>query len=119
MKSITPIPICKLHPFEGHPYKVLDNDEMNDLISSIQESGILAPLLVRPLEGTADEYEVISGHRRLHAAQKAGLETLPAFIHAIDRDAASILLVDSNLHRETATCTGSTFCPAKRRLPTS
>ena len=100
MKPITVIPICNLHPFEGHPYKVLDNDEMNDLIGSIQKSGILTPLLVRPLEGTTDEYEVISGHRRLHAAQKAGLETVPAFIHAIDRDAASILLVDSNLHRE-------------------
>ena len=100
MKQITNIPIDKLHPFEGHPYKVLDNEEMNDLIGSIQENGILTPLLVRPLEGTTDEYEVISGHRRLHAAQKAGLETVPAFIHAVDRDAASILLVDSNLHRE-------------------
>ena len=100
MKQITNIPINKLHAFEGHPYKVLDNEEMNDLIGSIQESGILTPLLVRPLEGTTDEYEVISGHRRLHAAQKAGLEPVPAFIHAVDRDAASILLVDSNLHRE-------------------
>ena len=100
MKPITNIPIAKLRAFEGHPYKVLDNDEMNALIESIQENGILTPLLVRPLEGTTDEYEVISGHRRLHAAQKAGLETVPAFIHAIDRDAASILLVDSNLHRE-------------------
>ena len=100
MKQITNIPINKLRPFEGHPYKVLDNEEMNDLIGSIQESGILTPLLVRPLEVTTDEYEVISGHHRLHAAQKAGLETVPAFIHAVDRDAASILLVDSNLHRE-------------------
>lgn len=100
MKQITNIPIDKLRPFDGHPYKVLDNEEMNDLIGSIQESGILTPLLVRPLEGTTDEYEVISGHRRLHAAQKAGLETVPAFIHAVDRDAASILLVDSNLYRE-------------------
>ncbi len=100
MKPITNIPITTLHAFEGHPYKVLDNEEMSALIDSIQESGILTPLLVRPLEGTTDEYEVISGHRRLHAAQKAGLETVPAFIHAIDRDAASILLVDSNLHRE-------------------
>ena len=100
MKPITNIPIAKLRAFEGHPYKVLDNDEMNALIESIQENGILTPLLVRPLEGTTDEYEVISGHRRLHAARKAGLETVPAFIHAIDRDAASILLVDSNLHRE-------------------
>ena len=100
MKPITNIPIAKLHVFEGHPYKVLDNEEMNALIDSIQENGILTPLLVRPLEGTADEYEVISGHRRLHAAQKAGLGTVPAFIHAVDRDTASILLVDSNLHRE-------------------
>ena len=100
MIQITNIPIDKLPPFEGHPYKVLDNEKMNDLIGSIQENGILTPLLVRPLEGTTDEYEVISGHRRLHAAQKAGLETVPAFIHAVDRDAASILLVDSNLHRE-------------------
>ena len=100
MKPITNIPITKLHAFEGHPYKVLDNEEMNALIGSIQENGILTPLLVRLLEGTTDEYEVISGHRRLHAAQKAGLETIPAFIHAIDRDTASILLVDSNLHRE-------------------
>ena len=100
MKPITNIPIAKLHAFEGHPYKVLDDEEMNVLIESIQENGILTPLLVRPLEGTTDEYEVISGHRRLHAAQKSGLEAVPAFIHAIDRDAASILLVDSNLHRE-------------------
>ena len=100
MKPFKTIPIDKLHAFEGHPYKVLDNEEMNALIESIQQSGVTTPLLVRPMEGTADEYEVISGHRRLHAAQKAGLKTIPAFIHAIDRDAAAILLVDSNLHRE-------------------
>ena len=100
MKQISIIPIAKLHAFEGHPYKVLDNEEMNDLIESIQDNGILTPLLVRPLEGTKDEYEVISGHRRLHAAQKAGMRTIPAFIYPLDRDAASVLLVDSNLHRE-------------------
>jgi len=100
MKPLKNIPIAKLHPFEGHPYKVLDNDEMNALIESIQANGVTTPLLVRPLERTTNEYEVISGHRRLHAARMAGLETVPAFIHAIDRDAASILLVDSNLHRE-------------------
>jgi len=100
MKPLKNIPIAKLHPFEGHPYKVLDNEEMNALIESIQENGVTTPLLVRPLEGTTGEYEVISGHRRLHAARMAGLETVPAFIYAIDRDAASILLVDSNLHRE-------------------
>lgn len=100
MKSSVAIPVSKLHPFEGHPYKVLDNDEMNTLIESIQTQGILSPLIVRPMENTADEYEVVSGHRRLHAAVKAGLETVPAFIYALDRDAAAIAVVDSNLHRE-------------------
>ena len=100
MKKPVAIPVTKLHPFEGHPYKVLDNEEMNVLIDSIQTQGILSPLIVRPLENTTDEYEVVSGHRRLHAAQKAGLETVPAFIYAIDRDAAAIAVVDSNLHRE-------------------
>ena len=94
------IPVSKLHPFDGHPYKVLDNEEMNTLIESIQTEGILSPLIVRPKENTADEYEVVSGHRRLHAAVKAGITEVPAFIYAIDRDAAAIAVVDSNLHRE-------------------
>ena len=94
------IPIQSLHPFAGHPYKVQDNDEMNCLIESIQEQGVLTPLIVRPLEDTTAEYEVISGHRRLRAAQKAGLKAVPAFIHAVNRDEAAIQLVDSNLHRE-------------------
>ena len=100
MNQIINIPVTKLRAFEGHPYKVLDNNEMNTLIESVQQNGIMSPLIVRPLEGTSDEYEVISGHRRLHAAQRAGLETVPAFVHAIDRDKAAIELVDSNLHRE-------------------
>lgn len=100
MKTPVAIPVSKLHPFEGHPYKVLDNEEMNTLIESIQTQGILSPLIVRPKENIADEYEVVSGHRRLHAAVKAGLETVPAFIYALDRDAAAIAVVDSNLHRE-------------------
>ena len=100
MKTPVAIPVSKLHPFEGHPYKVLDNEEMNTLIESIQTQGILSPLIVRPTENTTDEYEVVSGHRRLHAAMKAGLETVPAFIYALDRDAAAIAVVDSNLHRE-------------------
>ena len=99
-KQITEIPSSKLHPFEGHPYKVLDNEEMDSLTESIRENGVLTPVLVRPLENTPGEYEIIAGHRRIHAAQRAGLEVVPAFVHAIDRDAASILLVDSNLHRE-------------------
>ena len=100
MNTPVAIPVSKLRPFEGHPYKVLDNDEMNTLIESIQTQGILSPLIVRPMENTTDEYEVVSGHRRLHAAVKAGLETVPAFIYALDRDAAAIAVVDSNLHRE-------------------
>ena len=93
------IPIAKLHPFEGHPYKVLDNEEMETLTESVQNEGVLSPLIVRPLEGT-DEYEVISGHRRLHAAQRAGLSEVPAFVYEISREEAVIMLVDSNLHRE-------------------
>ncbi len=97
---IETIPVPKLHAFAGNPYKVLDNDEMDRLTESIRENGILTPLLVRPLEGTTDEYEVISGHRRLHAAQKAGMTEVPAFIYPISRNDAAILLVDSNLHRD-------------------
>ena len=97
MKTIS---INQLHPFKNHPYKVLDNDEMNNLIESVQEHGIMSPLIVRPLEGTTDQYEIISGHRRFRAAQKAGLNEVPAFIHPVSRDEAAIMLVDSNLHRE-------------------
>ena len=93
------ISIEKLHPFEGHPYKVLDNEEMEALTDSIHTEGILSPLIVRPLEGT-DGYEVISGHRRLHAAQRAGLSKVPALVCEISREEAVIMLVDSNLHRE-------------------
>ena len=99
IKSPVNIPVSKIHPFEGNPYKVLDNDEMNILIGSIQEQGILTPIIIRPIENT-DEYEVISGHRRLHAIVKAGMKEVPAFIYAINRDEAAIMLVDSNLHRE-------------------
>ncbi len=93
------ISIEKLHPFEGHPYKVLDNEEMETLTESIHTEGILSPLIVRPLADT-DEYEVISGHRRLHAAQRAGLSEIPALVYEISREEAAIMLVDSNLHRE-------------------
>ena len=94
------IAISNLHSFEGHPYKVIDNEEMEALTESILQNGIVSPLIVRPLENTDGEYEVISGHRRLYVAQKAGLTEVPALIYSIDRDAAAILLVDSNLHRE-------------------
>ena len=99
MKKPVAIPVEKLRPFDGHPFKVKDDEEINTLIESIQTQGILSPLIVRPIEDT-DEYEVVSGHRRLHAAQKAGITEVPALIYALDRDAAAIAVVDSNLHRE-------------------
>ena len=99
MKEPVAIPVEKLRPFDGHPFKVKDDAEMNTLIESIQAQGVLSPLIVRPIEN-AEEYEVISGHRRLHAAQKAGITEVPALIYALDRDAAAIAVVDSNLHRE-------------------
>lgn len=99
MKKPVAISVEKLRPFAGHPFKVRDDAEMNTLIESIQMQGVLSPLIVRPIENT-DEYEVISGHRRLHAAQKAGITEVPALIYALDRDAAAIAVVDSNLHRE-------------------
>ena len=97
---MTNISINKLHEFKDHPYQVLDNEEMNSLIESVQQQGIMTPLIVRPLENTTDEYEIISGHRRFRAAQKAGLAEVPAFIRPVSRDEAAIMVVDSNLHRE-------------------
>ena len=92
------LPVNKLHPFEGHPFQVKDDAEMDQLVWSILTQGMLTPITVRPLEN--NKYEVISGHRRLHACQKAGIETVPALIYTLDWDAAAIALVDSNLHRE-------------------
>lgn len=97
---MTNISINKLHEFRDHPYQVLDNEEMNSLIESVQQQGIMTPLIIRPLEGATDEYEIISGHRRFRAAQKAGLAEVPAFIRPVSRDEAAIMVVDSNLHRE-------------------
>ena len=92
------LPISKLRPFENHPFRVKDDAEMEQLVFSVLTQGLLTPIVVRETE-TA-EYEVISGHRRLRACQKAGIETVPALIYSMDRDAAIIALVDSNLHRE-------------------
>ena len=97
IKQNEQIETCKIHPFKDHPYKVKDDDEMQELINSIKEHGILEPL---KLLKDDNFYEVISGHRRLHAAMKLGLQTLPATVYEISRDEAAILLVDSNLHRE-------------------
>ena len=92
------LPVEKLHPFEGHPFKVKDDAEMEQLTQSILTQGLLTPIAVRPIENS--EYEVISGHRRLHACKKAGIVAVPALIYFLDRDAATIAMVDSNLHRE-------------------
>lgn len=98
-KKAANIQVDKLRTFEGHPFKVLDNEDMNNLTESIKAQGIISPLIVRTIEST-DEYEVISGHRRLHAAIKAGLSEVPALIYPLDRSEAMIAVVDSNLHRE-------------------
>ena len=88
-----------LKPFKDHPYKVIENESMSELTDSIKEHGILNPLLVRPLEGKDGKYEIISGHRRFFAAQKLGLKKVPCTVHFIDRDAATVMMVDSNCQR--------------------
>lgn len=92
------LPVDKLIPFQNHPFQVKDNDEMDQLVWSILTQGLLTPIVVRPAENGC--YEIISGHRRVHACRKAGLEKIPALVYALDRDAAAIALVDSNLHRD-------------------
>ena len=101
MKKLTQaehLPIHKLKPFEGHPFYVKDDDDMEQLTESIRQQGVLNPIMVRPLD--TGEYEVISGHRRLHACKKAGIKMIPAFIYSMDRSEAVVAMVDSNLHRE-------------------
>lgn len=93
----TELPLSSLHPFPNHPYKVTDDETMFALMDSIDEHGILSPVLVRPEK---DGYEIISGHRRCHAARAVGLKTVPAIVCDLTRDEAAVLLVDSNLHRE-------------------
>lgn len=98
--TVKQLPVEVLKTFDGHPYKVRDDEEMKELAESVKEYGIITPVTVRKLGNAPEEYEVISGHRRLFAAVKAGLKTVPAFVYDIDRDAAAVMLVDSNLHRE-------------------
>ena len=99
-RFIENIEITKLHPFEGNPYKVRDDADMESLEESISEQGIAMPLLVRPLENTEGEYEIISGHRRLFAARRLGLKEVPVIVYDISREDAIVMLVDSNLFRE-------------------
>ena len=92
------MPLSDLHPFEGHPFKVLDDELMEQTVESIKQIGVVSPLIVRP--DPEGGYEILSGHRRLHAAQLAGLETVPVIVKEMDDDAAIIFMVDSNLQRE-------------------
>lgn len=94
----TEMPLSDLHPFEGHPFKVLDDELMEQTVESIKQIGVVSPLIVRP--DPEGGFEILSGHRRLHAAQLAGLETVPVIVKKMDDDAAIIFMVDSNLQRE-------------------
>ena len=94
----TEMPLSDLHPFEGHPFKVLDDELMEQTVESIRQIGVVSPLIVRP--DPEGGFEILSGHRRLHAAQLAGLETVPVIVKEMDDDAAIIFMVDSNLQRE-------------------
>lgn len=94
------IEISKLYPFENHPFQVKDDENMDFLMASIKENGVLSPIIVRSKENTMDEYEIISGHRRFRAVQRLGYKTIPAFVYDLDRDSATVAVVDSNLHRE-------------------
>ena len=97
------IKIEKLHPFENHPYKVLDDEPMTELVESIKEYGLLNRVIVRPIENNTEEYEIISGHRRVHAAEFLEMKEVPAVVHFIDRDEATAMMVDSNCQRENLT----------------
>ena len=97
------IKLEKLHPFENHPYKVLDDDSMTELIESIKEYGLLNRIIVRPMDDTPEEYEIISGHRRVHAAALLEMKEVPAVVHFIGRDEATVMMVDSNCQRENLT----------------
>ena len=97
-EQVQQIPIAELHPFTNHPFKVLDDESMQRTVESVEQYGVLSPLIARPRpEGG---YEIISGHRRQHAAQLAGLDTLPVIVRQMDDNAAVLLMVDSNLQRE-------------------
>lgn len=97
-ERVVELPLAELHPFRNHPFKVLDDEKMEDTAQSIREHGVLVPAIVRPREEGG--YEIVAGHRRHHASQIAGLDTMPAIIRDLDDDAATIIMVDSNLQRE-------------------
>ena len=97
-ESAMEIDIASIHPFAGHPFKVIDDDKMQDLVESVRENGVITPVLIRPAEN--NQYEMISGHRRMHAAKLAGLSTIPAIVREMTDDEAVIAMVDANIQRE-------------------
>lgn len=97
------IKLEKLHPFENHPYKVLDDESMKELVGSIEEYGLLNRIIVRPMDDAPEEYEIISGHRRVHAAELLEMKEVPAVVHFINHDEATVMMVDSNCQRENLT----------------
>jgi len=96
--GIIEVPIKELHAFSQHPFKVLDNEEMDELVKSVKEKGVLSPILIRNRE--LGGYEIISGHRRAHATARAGFETIPAILKELSDDDATVLMVDANIQRE-------------------
>ena len=98
LEKIQILPLTKLHPFRNHPFQVRDDDEMDKMVDSIKEYGVMTPAIVRPRKDGG--YEIVAGHRRCHASQRAGVETMPCIVRDMDDDAATILMVDSNLQRE-------------------
>lgn len=97
-ESAMEIDIASIHPFAGHPFKVVDDEKMQDLVESVRENGVITPVLIRPTAG--NQYEMISGHRRMHAAELAGLSTIPAIVRDMTDDEAVIAMVDANIQRE-------------------
>ena len=97
-EKVRNIPLAELHPFRDHPFKVVDDDKMQETIESIREYGVLVPIIARPKEDGG--YEIVSGHRRCHASELAGLETVPVIVRNMDDDEATIIMIDSNLQRK-------------------
>ena len=97
-EKVRNIPLAELHPFRDHPFKVVDDDKMQETVESIREYGVLVPIIARPKEDGG--YEIVSGHRRCHASEKAGLDTIPTIVRDLDDDEATLIMVDSNLQRE-------------------
>ena len=117
-ETVQRFPLSELHPFEGHPFKVLDDDSMTETVESIRQMGVANPLIVRP--DPDGGYEIISGHRRHHAAELAGLDAIPVIVRELDDDAAVIMMVDSNLQRESQSLqdeTGGFEAPRPKTRP--